>query len=144
MFLLCSSSCDPKTAADLRPRRPRSAAGVCVSGARVTVSIGAPRPYPDGADFYCPYRIESLGDDRVKWVGGVDAVQALQLVMERIGIELYASPKASVLRWIDPDDPDLGFPVPENLRDVMPKRPREETRRARREFARHSSDLPRA
>lgn len=89
----------------------------------VTVSIGAPKPYADGKDFYCPFRIEGLGDDRVKYAGGVDAVQALQLAMQRIGIELYASPHASALRWIDPDGPDLGFPVPENLRDMIPQRP---------------------
>lgn len=89
---------------------------------RVTVSIGAPKPYPDGKDFFCPFRIEGLGDDQVKYVGGVDAVQALQLAMHRIGVELYASPHAATLRWIDPDDPDLGFPVPDNVRELIPKR----------------------
>ena len=44
--------------------------------------------------------------------------------MLRIGIELYASPHASALRWLDPDDRDLGFPVPEDLRDMIPQRPR--------------------
>lgn len=92
---------------------------------RVTVSIGAPKPYPDGKDFYCPFRIEGLGDDRVKYAGGVDSIQALQLAMQRIGVELYASPRAPDLRWIDPDDLDLGFPVPDNLSDMVPKRRRE-------------------
>lgn len=34
----------------------------------ITISIGMPVPFPGGADFYCPFRIQGLGDDRgIPW-----------------------------------------------------------------------------
>ena len=48
------------------------------------------------------------------YAGGMDAVQAIQLAMDMIGVRLYTSSKAKAgkLRWLSDDDTDLGFPVP--------------------------------
>jgi len=35
-----------------------------VGGKRVTVVIGKPEKFPDAEDYYCPYRIVGLGNER--------------------------------------------------------------------------------
>jgi len=46
----------------------------------VTVKLGKPKRFPGSADYYCPYQITGLGNERVRYAGGVDAVQALSLI----------------------------------------------------------------
>jgi len=91
------------------------------SGRKITVVIGKPEMFPDGVNFYCPYQIVGIGNERVRYAGGVDAVQALQLAMQMIGAELYTSREAQSrqLSWID-DTGNLGFPVPDVLQDLVP------------------------
>ena len=82
------------------------------TGPRVTatVQIGAPRKTRGQDDYHCPYRIVGLGDAKVRAAYGVDAVQALQLVMRAIGSALW---KLRDLRWFDGED--LGFPHPDEM-----------------------------
>ena len=91
------------------------------SGRKITVVIGKPEMFPDGVNFYCPYQIVGIGNERVRYAGGVDAVQALQLAMQMIGAELYTSQEAQSkqLSWVD-DTGNLGFPVPDVLQDLVP------------------------
>jgi hypothetical protein len=79
----------------------------------VVVSIGKPQPFPDSEDYYCPYQVKELGRDGIKYVGGVDAFQALQEVMKVIGAELDAlnQEHAGKLRWDDAEEGYLGFPA---------------------------------
>lgn len=79
--------------------------------ATITVQIGAPRKTRGQDDFFCPYRTNGLGDDKVRAAYGVDAVQALQLVMRAIGATLARRPD---LRWFEGED--LGFPHPDDPR----------------------------
>jgi hypothetical protein len=51
----------------------------------VVVTIGKPRPFDDDEDYFCPYSIEHAGQKKVSYAGGMDAVQALQLAMKKIG-----------------------------------------------------------
>ena len=71
--------------------------------------IGQPRRYRGGhPDYYCPFKIEGF-DGRIRYASGVDAVQALQLVMKAIGSELATSKR--ILRWnAGQQVGDLGFP----------------------------------
>jgi hypothetical protein len=78
--------------------------------ARIVVEIGAPRRPRGRDDFFCPYRIRGAGDETTRAAYGVDAVQALQLVMHAIGSELA---RHGDLRFFE--DEDLGFPQPEDL-----------------------------
>lgn len=94
-----------------------------VSGKRVTVVVGKPEKFPDAEDYYCPYQIVGLGNERVRYAGGVDAVQAMLLALKMIGTDLYTSPEAQAkqLTWQGGQSPgDLGFPVPESVRDLAP------------------------
>lgn len=94
-----------------------------VGGKRVTVVIGKPEKFPDAEDYYCPYQIVGLGNERVRYAGGVDAVQAMLLALKMIGTDLCTSPEAQAkqLTWQGGQSPgDLGFPVPESVRDLAP------------------------
>ena len=80
-------------------------------GQPVRVSIGMPRPEPGGMDYMCPYEISGPLTKRVFRSIGIDAVQALQLVMKMIGVELEvcAEAKTGRLTWLG--ESKLGFPV---------------------------------
>ena len=91
--------------------------------ATVSVIIGKPEPFPDGNGCYCPYQILGFGDERVSYAGGEDTVQALMLTLKKIGTDLYTSPEArgGLLTWdAGTTDRDLGFPVPDSIRDLAP------------------------
>lgn len=92
-------------------------------GRKVTVTLGRPEKCSDSADYYCPYQITGLGNERVRYAGGVDAIQAIQLGLNMIGADLYTSKEAQtgVLRWEGGSKGDLGFPVPKILRDLAPE-----------------------
>jgi hypothetical protein len=72
----------------------------------------APSPTADGF-VLCPFQILGIGTEKVRCAGGVDAVQALQLVMEMIGAELHLKLNrqySGKLRWEAGKQTDLGFP----------------------------------
>jgi hypothetical protein len=87
---------------------------------KVSVCIGKPEPFPDGNGYYCPYQIIGLGDQKVQYAGGEDTVQALTLALKSVGALLYTSAEAKtgLLSWNDGGD--LGFPVPDSIRDLAP------------------------
>lgn len=91
---------------------------------KVEILIGKPSPIPNGTDWYCPYQTLGMGSGRVRYAGGVDSVQALVLSLSMVGAELYCSAEyeSGRLSWeCGAVKGDLGFPVPENIRDVLPK-----------------------
>jgi hypothetical protein len=79
----------------------------------ITVSVGKPERMPDSDDYYCPVQLIGLGDEKVRFAAGADAVQALQLAMQLIGIELYIKHKDVVKQLTWEGNEDLGFPLPE-------------------------------
>lgn len=92
---------------------------------KIEVRLGKPEPCPDGIDWYCPHQTVGLGSGRVRYAIGVDTVQALVLALSMVGAELYTSPEyeAGRLNWDGGAvKGDLGFPVPESIRDVLPGR----------------------
>jgi hypothetical protein len=89
----------------------------------VTVRIGKPELFPDGLNWYCPYQVDGIGNGRVRRAGGIDAVQALQLALKMIGADLYTSAEArsGSLTWdAGKEQRDLGFPVPDAIKDLAP------------------------
>ena len=73
-----------------------------------------------------PIRSWASGRGEVKHICGVDSVQALVLSLQMVGAQLYcfAEYEAGRLSWeCGAVKGDLGFPVPENIRDVLPKEP---------------------
>ncbi len=81
---------------------------------QISVVIGKPRRYEGSDDYSCPYQVTGLGNGKIRFVVGIDGVQALQLAMRAIGALLSLSPegKNGLLRWEGDDAGDLGFPRP--------------------------------
>ena len=63
----------------------------------VRVVIGQPERFTEGNGYYCPFQITGTGSGRVKYAGGVDSVQSLQLAMKMIGVILACTGKA--IKW---------------------------------------------
>jgi len=83
-------------------------------GKLVRVSIGLPRPDPSGIDFVCPYEIAGPLTKKSFYVIGVDTVQALQLAIKVIGVELEISAegKTGRLTWLGQSDTGLPKYIP--------------------------------
>jgi hypothetical protein len=81
----------------------------------VTVRIGRPQPFPESPDdYFAPYQIIGIGSEKVRYAKGIDAVQALQLVMRVIGAELAALNRDSggAISWdAGQNQQDFGFPT---------------------------------
>ena len=97
-------------------------------GRTVRVLIGQPQPFPDdGGSFYCPYQILGISNknirytENVRYMGGVDSVQALVLTLQAVGAELYTSDeaRAGTLTWLG--QRNLGFPVVDSLQELVPE-----------------------
>jgi hypothetical protein len=80
------------------------------SGKHVVVRIGVPRPFSEDGGWYCPYEIHTE-QPRVSYAAGLDAIQALQLVMRKIGFEIQIlnEQTGGTLEWNG--EQDLGFPT---------------------------------
>ena len=80
--------------------------------AAVAVLLGKPERLPDSLDYYCPYQIAGAGTQKVMYMCGVDAFQALQLALRTIAVELEVLNKdlGGKLQWDCGDKGGLGFP----------------------------------
>jgi hypothetical protein len=78
----------------------------------VTVLLGKPQQWPDQDDYFCPYQIKGAGDEKIRYMGGVDSFQALHLALSTLRVELEVLNKhlAGRLRWDCDDSGALGFP----------------------------------
>lgn len=72
------------------------------------VRIGRPRKDRATGDYFCPYLLKGLGDQRVSEAWGVDSLQALQNALQAIRLAL--EPHVNHLRWEGGQDGWLGFP----------------------------------
>lgn len=73
------------------------------TGEEIRVSIGQLEAFDDG-EYYCPYSIDCIGEKvEYSYSCGVDAIQALQLCMKKIG-------NGREIFWLDYKSGDLGFP----------------------------------
>ena len=61
------------------------------SGKVVRVSLGAPRPRTEDADWECPFRIHGAGVSRVEFGYGIDSMQALTTALDGIRVLLDES-----------------------------------------------------
>ncbi len=93
------------------------------TGEAVTVVLFRPELSSNGTEFECRFRLDGWPGTTPGRAYGVDAFQALDHAMKVIGVTLYASQlyKQGQLRWLDPNNGDLGFPVPRSVRDILPK-----------------------
>jgi len=77
----------------------------------VTLRLGKPQPFPDSSGFFCPVQIVGLGDEKVRYAGGIDEIQSLQLALRMAGVllETVAPEIRAKLRW--KGNKDLGLRV---------------------------------
>lgn len=85
---------------------------------KIPINIFAPER-DDGA-WKCRYEIGWPDDVWKSYGAGVDSVQALNIALEKIGIELYTSEfhKSERLIWEKPAN-GYGFPVAKDARDLL-------------------------
>lgn len=81
----------------------------------VFVLLGKPQPFPDSTDYYCPYQIKGIGEEKIKYLGGVDAFQAIGFALQALGAELQVLNQKAYgkLCWDGDEKGSLGFPIPE-------------------------------
>lgn len=81
----------------------------------VTVLLGKPEKLPGADDYYCAFQIVGIESDKIRCTYGIDAFQAIQLVMTAIGACLSSlnEPGRQRLRWVGDKDGGFGFPLPE-------------------------------
>jgi hypothetical protein len=79
------------------------------SEAPVRVTVFVPSLDIDGG-FRCCYRIKGLGDGALRFGAGTDAIQALQIALQKIGVDLHFNREN--VRLTFGDLPDSGFPLP--------------------------------
>ncbi len=89
-------------------------------GSTVQVVIGQPQSFPNGQDFFCPYQITGIGNEKIRHAGGVDSLQALLLALQMISAELYTSDesRAGTLTWLGRRN--FGIPVAPPIEDLVP------------------------
>jgi hypothetical protein len=80
-----------------------------VTGRKVVVSIGLPRPQrlSKHGDWECPFLIEGIGESKVERAGGVDSLQALLMAIEGVRVRLEQSGRNFF--WLDPN---IGADIP--------------------------------
>jgi hypothetical protein len=79
----------------------------------VTVLLGKPRKLSNSQDYTCVVQIRGLGNEKPRSIVGVDAIQAIQLALAFIGVELRAHAQSGVhIQWEGAEEGELGFPVP--------------------------------
>lgn len=85
------------------------------------VTVGIKRPVPDDGPYKCEYQIVGIGSGKIRYAMGEDSMQALMLALQTIGTDLYTSgaSKEGRLTWLG--SPNLGFPVPDIIADLVPK-----------------------
>ncbi|MGF6494478.1 hypothetical protein ABIE56_002674 [Luteibacter sp. 621] len=73
-----------------------------LDGREISLLIGIPRPFSDDVNFYCPFQLKGYGDERVRYAGGVDAMQALILCIDMASVYLETRPEtlAGRLTWL--------------------------------------------
>jgi hypothetical protein len=102
-----------------RPIARRTLTEEGVTGRKIVVSIGLPRPdrLSKHGDWECPFLIEGVGESKVETTYGVDSLQALILAIEGVRVRLEQTGRN--LFWLDPN---LGTDIPLNVPTVWGKR----------------------
>jgi hypothetical protein len=87
------------------------------NGSKVQLIVGVPEPFPDGKDYQCAYQITGLGDGQIRYAGGVDLLQSLQLALKMAASILITSPEyiAGQLYWLEDGSRDIGLPLPKGV-----------------------------
>lgn len=88
-------------------------------GLDVRVLVGLPYPFRDEPydNYLCPYQVKGLGDAKVRHATGVDAVQALELALRILPVQLDVLRVQHPGQWEDASAGDYGFSGPSLARE---------------------------
>ncbi len=102
-----------------RPIARRTLTEEGVTGRKIVVSIGLPRPdrLSKHGDWECPFLIEGVGESKVETTYGVDSLQALILAITGVRVRLEQSGRDFF--WFDPN---IGADIPLYVPTVWGKR----------------------
>jgi len=78
---------------------------------------------PESDDWMCPYQIVGLGDESVKFAGGVDGMQALLLATHTLPAELASLSKAEKGQLSFLDLPQFGLLDGCRIAQHVPRQP---------------------
>jgi hypothetical protein len=86
----------------------------------VDIPIHIHAPERARVDWKCRFEIGWPDGNVERWGTGVDAVQALLIALQMIGVEIYTSQyhESGRLRWLTAGG-GYGFPVSANARDLL-------------------------
>lgn len=86
----------------------------------VEIPVRIYAPEQQDASWSCKFEVDWPDDMLTLDVGGVDAVQALELALKMIGAQIYASDHhaSGKLMWLEPGK-GYGFPVTKGIRDLL-------------------------
>ena len=86
----------------------------------IEVAVRLFRPEEDAGMWICRYEIDWPSQERSHFAAGIDAIQAIFLALQMVGIELYTSTyhKSGFLKWSEQSQ-GYGFPVARNVRDLL-------------------------
>lgn len=89
------------------------------NGRDVVLLVRQPMLFGEGPDFKTEYLIRGLGDEQVRFAGGIDAIQSMLLALKMAAAFLVTSDeyRSGQLYWLEKNDSDLGLPLPDSLRD---------------------------
>ncbi|MCJ2036982.1 DUF6968 family protein [Methylobacterium sp. J-068] len=91
-----------------------------VGGDDVPIKITMFAPEQDKSSWICRYKIDWPSGVRSSFGAGFDAVQALHLTLQKIGVEIYMSDyHASGRLFWGEKGTGYGFPVPKNGRTFL-------------------------
>jgi hypothetical protein len=102
-----------------RPIARRTLAEDGVTGRKIVISIGLPRPdrLSKHREWECPFLIEGIGEPRVETAYGVDSLQALILAITGLRVRLEQTGRN--FYWLDPN---IGADIPPYVPTVWGKR----------------------
>lgn len=80
-------------------------------GRNIEILFGTPKRIEGEDDFYCPFQVKGMGDEKVRYAIGVDSFQALILSLKRLSIYVNALPEVvnGEIIWLDESNLDLGL-----------------------------------
>lgn len=80
-------------------------------GREIEIIFGLPEKFPGDDDFYCPFQLVGLGDEKVRYAGGVDSMQALILALKKLSyyVSSLDEVKNGEIQWLDGSNLDLGL-----------------------------------
>jgi hypothetical protein len=80
------------------------------AGQLIFVHIGLPRRFDEDEGWYAPYQVIGIGDERVRFAGGVDAIQSIILALSMLRSYFIAiNTSINNIQW--DGQTDLGFSV---------------------------------